>query len=46
MGGWPWMAVVGDEMVDEDGGSGRREMNPTSTVDAVDNELKLRSHPQ
>ena len=31
-------------MGDEGGGSGKRKVNPTSTVDAVDDGFKLRPH--
>ena len=45
-----WLVVRGWEQAgvrgDEHGGGGRREMNPTSTVDAVDDGFKLRSHAQ
>jgi len=39
--------VVGNELgrwAVNGGGSGRRKMNPTSTVDAVDDGFKLRYH--
>ena len=42
MGGWPRAGTMGDE----GGGSKKREMTPTSTVDVVDEEFKLRSHTQ
>ena len=45
-----WVDVRGWEragaMGGEGGGSGRRDMNPTSTVAAVDDGFKLRSHAQ
>ena len=45
-----WMDGRGCEpagvMGKERGGSERRKMNPTSTVDAVDDGFKLRSHTQ
>ena len=40
--GWERAGVTGGEH----GGRGRRKMNPTSTVDAVDDGFKLRSHAQ
>jgi len=43
VGGWPRLGRSGT-MGGEGGGSGRREMSPTSTVDAVDEGFKLHSH--
>ena len=40
--GWEAAGVVNEE----GGGVGRRKMSPTSTVDAVDDGFKLRSHAQ
>jgi len=40
--GWRRAGVIGKE----GGGNGKRKMNPTSTVDAVDDGFKLRSHAQ
>jgi len=39
------MAMVGNQL-GMGNGSGRRKMNPTSTVDAVDDGFKLCSHTQ